>query len=320
MKINRHESKPTVVALNSRLLILLFFLSCFLFPHPIHAQTISLSIYPPILEAVLKPNQSYTQNYQLKNQGDDITIHASLVPFQPNDQLGHITLNPTNYQSPALNYFTLNQSALPQSFTLKAGTTKNLSLTISIPLAASPSDHYLTLLFQSEAKALITGTGSKTLPSIGSNILLTIPASNQPQSSLQINQFSSQEPLFDSFDTIDFTILAHNPSDHYLKTVGQINIFNLFNQKVATIPLRSDNILKQSTRQLIANNPWNPLFPFGRYKAIVTLTPVNTTNTINQTISFWIIPYKLILALTLIFLVFKAQSFKFISKFLPHHS
>ena len=319
MKTNRQESNPTIVVLNPRLLnmlkinlktlLLIIFTSIlFLFlPLPIHAQTISLSVWPPILEAVLKPNQSYTQIYQLKNQGDDITVQTALIPFESADEFGHITLQTKAFQSPALNYFTLNNSPLPQSFTLKAGETKNINLTINIPQTALNSDHYLTLLFQSETKGLITGTGSKTLPAVGSNILLTIPQPNQPKPTVKIQAFSISQPILDSFDSINFNLLVKNTSNHFLKTQGHIDIFNSFNKKVATIPLRSDNILKQSIRQLISDNPWNPLFPLGRYKAIVSLTPVNSTNNITQTITFYAFPYKALAVFLLLFLLFKKQ-------------
>ena len=320
MKTNRQESNSTIVALNHRLLNMLktnsqtlltiiFTSILFLFPpSSIHAQTISLSVWPPILEAVLKPNQSYHQIYQLKNQGDDITIQAALIPFESADEFGHITLQTKAFQSPALNYFTLNNSPLPQSFTLKAGETKNINFTINIPQTAPNSDHYLTLLFQSDTKGLITGTGSKTLPAVGSNILLTIPQSNQPPPTVKIQTFSASQSLFDSFDPINFNLLVKNTSNHFLKTQGYINIFNSFNKKVATIPLRSDNILKQSARQLITTNPWNPLFPIGRYQATVNLTPVNAPNTITQTITFYVLPYKILAILLLLFLLFKKRS------------
>jgi len=325
MKTNRQESNPTVVALNTRLLnmlkpnpktlLLIIFTSILsLFPpSPIYAQTISLSVWPPILEAVLKPSQSYTQTYQLKNQGDDITLKAALIPFESADEFGHITLQTKAFQSPALNYFTLNNSPLPQSFILKAGETKNIDLTINIPQTAPNSDHYLTLLFQAETKGLITGTGSKTLPAVGSNILLTIPQPNQPKPTAKIQAFSIPQFIFDSFDPINFNLLVKNTSNHFLKTQGHIDIFNSFNKKVATIPLRSDNILKQSTRQLITDNPWNPIFPIGRYQATVNLTPINATSTITQTITFYAFPYKILAILLLLFFLFKKQKSRLFS-------
>jgi len=66
---------------------------------PIHAQTLSLSIWPPLLEAQLQPGQTITQNYRLKNQGDDTLITANLFPL---NQL--MTLVMSNSPSKATNH------------------------------------------------------------------------------------------------------------------------------------------------------------------------------------------------------------------------
>jgi hypothetical protein len=278
-------------------------------PSPTHAQTLSLSLWPPLLEAQLQPGQTITQTYRLKNQGDDTLITANLLPFEPADDLGHVQLTLQGYQSPALSYFQLDHQSLPLTFPLKAGEVKELSLTLTIPSTANLTDHYLTLLFQANTQGLITGSGSRTLGAIGSNILLTISPARQPQPTAKIEDFS--------FDSPDFTLQVTNPSPSFLKAIGHIDIHNSFNQ-TTTLPLRSDNILAHSSRQLIPEKPWNPLFPFGRYTATATITPQNTTHTISQTISFWIIPYKALLVLVLIFLIYRFPTLaKYIKKYQP---
>jgi len=301
---NRRESNSTIVRLFPLLLILVFSFSLNLSrPSPTQAQTTSLSIWPPLLEITAQPDQSFTQTYRLKNLGDDTVIQVALIPFEPSGDLGHVKLDPNQYQSPALSYFTLDNSSLPFSFPLPAGASQELTLKLSLPPTAPAADHYLTLLFQANTQSLITGTGSTILGSIGSNILLAISPPNPASLTLKIQDFSITKPFLDSFDSPSFTIKVNNPSPTYLKAVGHIDISNRFTRQTITLPLRSDNILKHSTRQLLTQTSWDSLFPLGHYTATLTLNPQNTTHTISQTISFWIIPYKALLVISLIFLL-----------------
>jgi len=313
---NRRGSSSTIVVSNPPLLkiilVIIFTSLLVLFSvSPIHAQTISLSLWPPLLEAQLQPNQTITQIYRLKNQGDNTLITANLLPFEQADNLGHVQLTPQGYQSTALSFFQLDGQSLPLTFPLQAGEVKELTLTITIPSTANLTDHYLTLLFQADTQGLIAGSGSRTLGAIGSNILLTISSS-----AVKLNQPSAKIENF-SFDSSNFNLLVNNTSPSFLKAIGRIDIHNSFNQ-TTTLPLRSDNILAHSSRRLIPEKPWNPLFPFGHYTATATITPQNTTNPISQTISFWIIPYKAILLLALIFLIYHRSTLaKYIKKYQP---
>jgi len=271
------------------------------FPLPTHAQTTSLSIWPPLFETTIKPGNTITQTYRLKNLGDDTTITAQIKPFKPEGELGHISLGNT----PPPPYFSLvntdlNQD-LPTSFPLKAGQIQELQLKIAIPEDAVVKDHYLTFLFSSQTPGLIKGTGTTTQASIGSNILLTI-SQEKTKPTAKILEFRTSKFL-DSFSPTSFTLKAKNPSPHYLKTIGQIEVKNTFNKSVTTLPLRQDNILTNSTRQLQTTSDWNPVFPFGRYQATATITPENSTNAITQTIYLWFLPYKLILIIIIFYII-----------------
>jgi len=266
---------------------------------PALAQTLSLSVWPPIIDVVLQPGKSISQTYQLKNLGNNTIITPSIIPFQPADEFGHIQLLPQ--QAPP-QYF-----SLPGSFPLKTGQTQNVVLKITIPETAQPADHYLALLFQADTKSLIKNSGSTITGSITSNILLTISQPNTINHTASIKQFSTPKFL-DSFTSIPFTFRLQNTSDNHFKTIGQINIFNPFKQKIATIPFREDNLLAHSIRQLTTQSSfldWNPLFPLGKYTATATITPQNSTDSVSQTISFFVFPYKLLLALILFFLFIK---------------
>ena len=118
--------------------------------------------------------------------------------------------------------------------------------------------------------------------------------------------------LLDSFDPIEFILRVKNQSATQLQPVGQIKINNTFGRTVATLPLRQDHVLGGTTRQLtsevkevptseVSGLVWNPVFPLGRYTAEAEITPQDTTNTVSQKIAFWVLPYKAMLVLALLF-------------------
>src|SRR3989338_1003669 len=83
-------------------------------------QTTSLSIWPPILEAMIKPGKSITQVYRIKNLADDTVIKVSVVPFSASDEFGHLSLQ---FGGRLPRFFSLLNADLPElpvSLNLKA--------------------------------------------------------------------------------------------------------------------------------------------------------------------------------------------------------
>ncbi len=299
---------------NITVIIFIIIINFIIPPKPAAAQTVSLSIWPPILEIMVKPGKSITQVYKLTNLGDDTIIKAAIFPFEPTPD-GQALVNRT--PSPIADYFSLQNADLdlPAAFPLKAGETQELVLKIKVPAAAHEADYYLTFLFESSDLGVITGTGSKTLGSIGANILLTVSSTGQPAKSGQISQLAAAPCLFpgpicliDSFSPIKFTTQIQNTGPSYFKAIGQLEIYNTFNRKISTLPFREDNVLANSTRYLVSNTPgvknsptpgveWVSVFPLGRYKTVAAITPSDTTIQLEKTLIFYALPYKLIFLL-----------------------
>lgn len=281
---------------------LLLAFTIFLFTaSPAWAQTLSLSLWPPLLEVTLQPGKSITQVYRVKNTGDNTTVTVQVVPFEVTGESGQVQLSQT--PNPALAYFSLQNADLDlnEPFSLKSGASQELVLKVSVPQTATNGDHYFTLLILADTESLLTASGAKAAGSIGGNILLSVTNKEIVNQTAKIEEFSLKGfSLKDSFDAFDFVIRVKNTSDHFLKAVGQLTINNTFGRKIATLPLRQDNILAQSTRQLQTEATWQPILPLGRYTATVTITPQNSQYSTSQTLTFYVLPYKAILALILI--------------------
>ena len=286
-------------------LIIALFLFTFT-PSSVEAQTISLSVWPPLLETVIQPGKAITQVFRLTNLGDDTIIYAQIVPFEPSDELGHIKLSyePSNVPRFVTSYFSLQNAdlELPSTIPLKTGQTQEFVLKIRVPETAPDSDYYFSFLFSADTQGLISATGTRTLGSIAANILLTVSQTGVLQPTAKIEQFSVGPTILDSFSPLNFILRLKNTSSTRLAVVGQIELKNTLNRTITTLPLREDNVLAHSIRQLISEtNP--PQLLLGRYTATANITPKNTTNTISQTIYFYVFPYKALLILILLIIL-----------------
>ena len=299
----------TIVALVSILLVFT----------PAHAQTTSLSIWPPILEAMIKPGKSITQVYRIKNLADDTTIKVSVVPFSASDEFGHLNLQ---FGGRLPRFFSLLNADLPElpvSLNLKAGESQELVLKITVPANTEDADYPVALTIESQTAGLIGGSGSVARATIASPILLTVSRTGTPNRIAKIETFQTRSNLvIDSFSPIEFILRVKNQSVAQLQAVGQITINNTFGRAVATLPLQPDHILAGTIRQLstskvenantlevdgsseVSGLVWNPVFPLGRYTAEAEITPQDSSNTVSQTITFWVIPYKALLTLGLL--------------------
>lgn len=285
-------------------------------PSAVGGQTTSLSIWPPLLEVMVKPGKSVTQVYRLKNEADDTTVTVSVVPFSAADEFGHINLQ---FGGKLPNYFSLLNADLPElpvTLNLKAGESQELVLKISAETLASEADYPIALAIESKTTGLIGGSGSVAQATIASPILLTVSKTGTPNRIAKIEEFRVTArrllvgslqgvSLLDSFDPIEFILRVKNQSLTRLQPVGQIKISNTFGRTVATLPLQSDHILAGTVRQLKMEGSepsiWAAVFPVGRYTAQAEITPQDTTNTVSQTIVFWVLPYKALLVLGLLF-------------------
>ncbi len=290
---------------------------------------------------MIQPGKSITQAYKLTNNSDfDLYLTAKMVPFSPADHYGNITLSTSpsvypNFQHESV--FSLQNSdiGLNQSFKLSAGKSQQLVLKISMPEGSPEKDYYYTLLIeQAERGEHISQAGSSHRIKIGANLLITVSESGQPKIDFQVAEFKAQPKFADLFDTVKFKLLIQNTGQAFFKPNGKIEIYNtLFNKKMAELDLLPENVLIDSAREIrcgrhsevetsaeespseeeIQPTPcqfssWLP----GPYKAVIAGDAVNDQSNIvgNADLrslptmtTFYLIPYRLILALLVIILI-----------------
>ncbi len=291
------------------ILIFLFIIISLFFPKTASGQHFSLSIFPPLLEVMIQPGKSITKAYAIKNEGrDDLYLKAIIIPFTADSQSGQIIY--LEEFPPFAPQFSLSNADLKlgETFKLLAGQSRQLVLQIKIPSQALQDDYYYTLFVQSSPEGEFLGEAATVSKAkVGSHILITVSQSGSPPITGKISQFKAVPKLADLFDKVNLTVVAANTGKAFFKTVGKIEVFDWLGRKKAELELRPDNVLVNSQRKLVCvtETPcsFSSLLP-GRYRATVTIKPNGNDPPFSQSISFYLLPFRLSAAVLTVILFF----------------
>lgn len=279
------------------------------------AQTISLSIYPPLLEVTLKPGKSITQVYKITNNSEqDFIMNSQIVSFEPSDELGNVQLNSDN-QSPAKEWFSFQNADLQlgQSFLLKSGQTQQVVLAVKTPPQAKEDDYYLALLFETQLSSLNKElSNAQAQAKIGANILLTVSETGEPPRKAEIAEFKIQKTKFkiiDSFTQPQFVLKIKNSGHSLFKPMGTITTTGWLKQKYL-LDLLPENILTKSTRQIACeSNSESKIcrlpskFLFGPYETKIEFGLDKISSDYTAKITFIALPIKLIFVVLLLIIL-----------------
>lgn len=274
------------------------------------AQTLSLGLYPPLLEVMIKPGKTITQVFDISNFGEPMILTANILPFTPKDELGNVHLQEEiTPVPPHLAWFSLANAdlSLDDPFLLNPNQNQQVVLKIKVPKNADEGDYYLSLVFTSNiTKGQETSTQSKA--KIAAHILLTVSTTGLPEKSGKIIEFKVPK-IVDSFDKIPITLKVKNTGSAFFKPQGQITLQAPFGLKT-DFPIWAENVLADSTRLLHASSSASLAsnleprasslllsgFFLGSYKISAKFSLDQTNVFLSQEEKFFAFPFKLILA------------------------
>lgn len=271
------------------------------FPYKIKAQTFSLGLWPPLLEIMIQPGRTVTQIYKLSNLGEEVTLVAKILPFEPSGKQGNINiLDIPQILNPLVFSFEDEQTSLGKPFVLKQGQSKDLVLKIFVPKNTAEKDFYASLVFETIPTRKTDTSQTTTSVKIASNILITVSLDGQPQKRGRILEFSAPK-IIDSFDPIYFKLEIENFGQTFFKPFGNVFVEGILNQKTV-LKIQPDNVLAGFSR-IMNIPPWKEKFLMGPFQAKAELTIDEEGEKLTSSTNFLVIPYKAILALITIFLV-----------------
>ncbi len=223
-------------------------------PATTYTQTVSLSVSPPILEAVIKPGEKIEQIYTIENSGGDTAISIDVYQFKEADKAGIAKLDRSLKEYDPLNlksWFEIEYPKINFGEKIKLNTKekKEIKLIINPPQETENGDYYFTLTFRTELDNITVLPNSKAAISqaeIGTNIILTITKDGRINPRPEIVEFKAPK-FIDSFGQINYQVEIANKGTTFFKPEGKIIITSILGEKY-TLNLAPKNIIAGSSR------------------------------------------------------------------------
>lgn len=271
----------------------------------------ALEIAPPLITLKANPGQTLKTEIKLRDvSGGDLVVSEQVNDFVAAGEDGtpKILLKPSQEKDP----YSMRTwvSALP-TMTLKPQQITTLHVTIHVPANAAPGGHYGVVRFTARPPEL-HDTGVALSASLGALMLVTVNGplkENMSIASLSVtDNKGKQGSLFES-TPLKFVTRVKNDGNIHEEPTGHIMITDMFGHTVAgvNVNMQQRNVLPASIRKFTSDLDSSVIGNkklFGYYKASLDMTyGTKTTQHMTSTVSFWVIPYKLIIGVILLLVV-----------------
>jgi hypothetical protein len=303
---------------NKKILILFFsFLVFFLVlmtGNHVNAQSVGIRISPTITDETVNPGDVLNRSIKVKNDSDAPKVfYVYLFDFKAGGETGIANLIlPGSEPGPYLSSWL---EITNQAIEFSAGEEKIIDFNINVPSNAGPGGYYGAVVFGTEPPKLNVGSeerGAAMSISQQTASLILIQVRGDVNESASIREFSTKKQFYSLPFNVEFLTRIEDTGNVHIKPRGQIKIINMFGKDVATISFndKGSNILPKSIRRF--EDVWAGKRGFGKYNASVILSFGTSADeggqgkqTLYQEISFWILPWKIIIPvlLSLIFLI-----------------
>ena len=292
--------------------LIVLFAFCFLFLASSRlalAENFSTGINPPLIRIEAEAPARISTPITIENKSDKtVTYGIYLRPFNAGSNLNGVpNYDPeliNNYKDFFKNVQVGNGKEDITEISIPPKESRQLDLRISVKSDDPVQDRYFTIVFLAdENNPELESTIAGARGGIGTNVLLSTGARNEPQGS--ISEFNT--PKFIGKGPVPITLELTNSSDFFMSSEGNVVIKNMFGQIVGNLEFESLNILANSSR-LVTNSDdsklwWNEDYPVGIYKAEANIALSEHGPLLVKQIYFVAFPLQIALVLILILLV-----------------
>lgn len=257
----------------------------------------ALEIAPPVVNLTADPGQTITTQVSLRDiSSNDLFVTSEFNDFTAAGEDGtpKIIMEPTED-----NPYSIRDWIAPIApLTLKPREIKNLPITIRVPADAAPGGYYGVIRFTGTPPEL-DSTGVSLSASIGALVFIRVNGVANEKLALESFEISKDGNIGTFFEAspLTFSQRLRNTGNTFVQPAGVVTIKDTFNRTIATLGVNQPprNILPGTIRkfdQPLDRSVIGDKRLFGRYTAEVKIT--YGTQTLTETMTFWVIPYKLI--------------------------
>ncbi|MFA6410269.1 MAG: hypothetical protein WCW26_01700 [Candidatus Buchananbacteria bacterium] len=296
----------------------IFILAIFLFFAGFFASPVlGATVISPLLELEVEPGQTQKGLVKIYNETEkDLVLKSSIEPFAAGDEFGKPKYLAADNQA-FLNWFTVSVDLV----TLKPHQAMRVPFEVKVPVNATPGGYYVVIFWQTQNESSKENPNVNINSKVGTLILLKV--SGEFREIGEVTEFKTQPEKKCFFGLpINFLVRFVNDGNVHLAPSGQIKLKNWFGaDKILPVNESKNNVLPGSARRFEVvwgqtkqgnfwQNFWRGLsfeansLAFGKYTAELELNYGTPAQTVNYPLSFWLIPWRLILIFILfIFIV-----------------
>lgn len=285
-----------------------------------HAQSadLDISLSPPLTHIVIQPGKTALATVKLENKSVfDLNVTPNFFDFASDNESGVPVLSDTM----SFPYIFLQDQNLQMNkpFVLRTGEEIQLLFEVNMPQEAFEKEYHFSLVAQVEPVQNILRQNSETsvMGQIASNFIVTVTTNPQDQGIIELHSFEG--PLFvDSLSSIKTKTLVKNVGKNMTVTLGDYKIYNSFNQLVFETEILPENVLPNSSRELMGAElvtqdgeefkiqrpfTYKPLFLLGAYRIVLNYhSPGQETQTFTHTV--FALPISILIILVAAYILY----------------
>lgn len=240
---------------------------------------LSFTVVPPLIQVALQPGETWSTNIQVVNGNPyNLAVYAEPTLIEPSGEEGRVTfLFPGTSNTPETNsagtlvdWITVPQGALD----IPGEQTREVPLTISIPVDAAPGGHSAAILIGNRSPEGVRDENQVAVTSSIASLIFVTVAGDVIEKG-RIRDFATERTIYDTAEA-RFSLRFENQGNVHLQPQGDITIYNMFGKVRGRITVNQKshfgNVLPESVRKFSFS--WKSdvgTWDIGRYRAEATL-------------------------------------------------
>lgn len=263
--------------------VLLASLLCFGAPAFALAAPASFSASPLVLDGKGKPREILRYTVTLTNTKSHIvTVYPWVVNLDPvNGEEMQEPLGKADLATSLANWIEVSRAAVD----LGPGESREVPVLVQINMSARPGVYHALVHFSEGPNRIEAESDRERTRSISVNMEVLDDANER----LSLNTFMPDKNIFGG-NNASFSYRLENTGNRGIVPEGKIRIFDRKGEEVAAIDANADGRkLEPSAKEMLAG-VWAADGHFGKYKAVLDLQ--YGKGTIQDTVFFWVLPWK----------------------------
>ncbi len=254
-----------------------------------------VTVSPPTFELTANPGDLVANKIKIFNPTNKaVSIKMEAEDFKAVGEEGRVITTSEEDQDTT---YSLRKwiKIIPREFTLEPEGQKLVDFIVEVPRGAEPGGKYGSILAGITGSLQETTTGAAISTKTGVLVLLMVAGNTKEE--IDIKDFSA--PFFQEYGPLPFEIRFENKGTIHARPKGYVAVTDWLGKKAAEIEFDQKNVMPGAVRKIDAK--WDAKWLFGKYTAsVIGVYGTSNTNLYSQVITFWVLPWKLMLGVLIV--------------------